>query len=218
MARASITDVQHTQETMIREYLREINVRLRALGQVINLNDRDMWESLRFPASNISLSGLGSPPAADTTFGWLLFDATATETIGLLAQMPHAWKEDSVITPHVHWCKSTAAAGLVQWRLEYRAVAQGSALPGAWTTIETDGALAPATPDNDTQYEHLVSPFPDIDLDGFGISDMLVMRLSRIGGDATYDTYGADAAMMEFDIQYQRDARGSVNVYDKEGN
>ena len=37
---------------------------------------------------------------------------------------------------------------------------------------------------------------------------MLLIKLSRIGGDAS-DTYGADARLLEFDIHYQINTLGS---------
>ena len=80
-------------------------------------------------------------------------------------------------------------------------------MDAAFTTLQTSSPIA-ATPDNDTADEHLITAFSDIGTSGKSISDMLVMKLSRIGGDAA-DTYGADARLLEFDIHYQLTASGA---------
>lgn len=49
---------------------------------------------------------------------------------------------------------------------------------------------------------------------GIQISDMIVWKLSRIGGNGA-DTYGADARLLEFDIHYQQDAPGSIAQFTK---
>lgn len=169
------------------------------------------WEDLKFPASAINPPGQAGDPDFDTTNGTWLFDAAGTEVIYLIAQMPHAWKEGSTIKPHVHWYKSTSAVGNVLWRLEYKKFPIGEVGDAAFTTLDV---TSPAVGDDDTAQQHALSAFADIDMTGMGLSDMLLMKLSRIGGDAS-DTYGADAALMEFDIHYQVDTLGSEQLYVK---
>ena len=72
----------------------------------------------------------------------------------------------------------------------------------------TQSTVVAGTPDNDTANEHLITAFTDISGAGKQISDMLILRLSRLGSDAA-DTYGADARLLEFDIHYQRFGFGS---------
>ncbi len=171
------------------------------------------WDDLRFPATAVNPPGQAADPDFDTTNGTWLFDAAGTETIFLIAQMPHAWKEGSTIKPHVHWYKSTSAAGNVMWQLDYKKFPIGEVGDAAFTTLTATTTVS-GTPDNDTAQEHLLTSFADIDMTGLTLSDMLLMKVSRIGGNAA-DTYGADCSLLEFDIHLQLDTMGSERLYIK---
>lgn len=169
------------------------------------------WDDLRAPATGINPPGQVSDPDFDVTYGGWLFAASVTETLIVHMQMPHAWKEGSVIRPHVHWMKTTAASGAVMWEIDYRWAPIGEVMDSSWTTLT---ASTPAVGDNDLADEHALTSFTEIDATGKGLSDMLLVKLSRLGGDAA-DTYGAYARMMEFDIHYQLDDPGSRQEYSK---
>lgn len=173
----------------------------------------ERWDDLQFPATSINPPGQVSDPDFDTTNGGWLFAAAGTEVVYLMAQIPHTWKQGSVLKPHVHWQKTTSAGGDVLWQFDYKWAPIGEVMDAAFTTV-TSSEVAPPTVDGDTADEHLITPFTDMDAAGKGISDMLAMKISRIGGDAS-DTYGADARLLEFDIHYIRDSRGSINEYGK---
>ena len=173
----------------------------------------DAYDDLRFPATAVNPPGAASDPDWDTTTPGWLFDASSTEIIHLIAQLPHQWHVGTDLEPHVHWMKTTSADGNVYWRLEYKWAGIGEVLDTNWTTVNVTTTVA-GTPDNDTANEHLISSFGSIDTTGKGISDILLMKLSRIGGDGS-DTYGADARFLEFDIHYAIDGFGSDGVYTK---
>jgi hypothetical protein len=170
------------------------------------------WDDLRFPAGAVNPPGLASDPDFDTTNGGWLFAGGGTELLFFQAQLPHSWVNGSYLQPHVHWQKTTSAAGTVKWQLDYKWAPIGEVMDAAFTT---DAVTAPVagTPDNDTANEHLISAFSSIDAAGKSISDMLLVKISRIGGD---DTYAADARLLEFDIHYQKNAFGSVLEYSRE--
>jgi len=174
----------------------------------------DRWDDLRFPAATVNPPGAASDPDRDTTDGNLLFDGASTELVLFLALMPHKWKDASDIKPHVHWSKTTSAAGDVLWRLEYQIAEPGSAFSGSWTALTDVTDAVAGTPDNDTADEHLISSFDDIDMSGITTTAPIIkFKLSRIGGDAS-DTYnGADAKLLEFDVHYQIDSRGTTGVF-----
>ncbi len=169
------------------------------------------WDDLRFPATAINPPGQVNDPDWDNTKGGWLFAASSTEQLWLIAQLPHAWKEGSILKPHVHWEKSTSAAGNVFWELTYSWSSINTARTGE-TIIDQDTPVV-ASDILDVQQ---LSAFPDIDATGKKISDMLVMKLARVGGNAA-DTYGADARLLEFDIHVQIDSRGSIGEFDKDG-
>ena len=160
--------------------------------------EQGYWDDLKFPASAVNPPGLVSDPDYDTTYGGWLFAATGTELLFLQGQLPHRWVVNSALHPHVHWQKTTSASGDVVWELQYRWARIGYAMDTSWTTLESSSPVA-GTPDTDTANQHLITGLGEIEASGKGISDMLIMKLSRLGSDAD-DTYGADCRLLEFDI------------------
>ena len=174
--------------------------------------ESSVFDDLRFPASAVNPPGIASDPDFDTTNGGYLFDATSTELLFLIAQLPHGYKEGTTLYPHVHWEKTTNASGNVKWEVEYQWSRIGETRDSATSISAT--AVASATPDTDTADKHLITPFPEISDSDAQISDMLIMQLKRLGGDAA-DTYGADARLIEFDIHYESDTQGSRQEFIK---
>ncbi len=175
------------------------------------------WDDLRFPAQGINPPGQVSDPDLEAATGMLLFDAAATNVIAGVAQMPHSWKEGTVIVPHVHWQKTTSAAGNVLWRFEYDTIVNpGEVSPLTFANQIDATTPVVGTPDNDTAGENLISSFGEVDTTDKIISTCIFWKLSRVGGDAA-DTYGAAARLVEFDIHYQLDSRGSTAQFVKRG-
>lgn len=166
------------------------------------------WDDLRAPATAINPPGLVSDPDWDNTNGGWLFDAAGTEVLWIVTQMPHTYKEGSNIQPHIHWQPTNTNTGNVLWRMEYKWTNVGDVEAAGFTTLNVLDAGAGVAR---TQQ---IAGFGEIDGTGKRISSMLVLKLSRIGGDAT-DTYNADALLREFDIHYQVDARGSEEQFVK---
>ena len=160
--------------------------------------EQGYWDDMKFPASAVNPPGLASDPDFDTTYGGWLFAASGQELLFLQGQLPHKWLVNSVLHPHVHWQKTTSAGGNVVWQLEYRWARIGYTMDASWTTLSAD-TPAGGTPDNDTANQHLITSLGEIDASGKDISDMLIMKLSRLGSDGD-DTYGADCRLLEYDI------------------
>jgi hypothetical protein len=173
-----------------------------------------LWDDLRAPASAINPPGAVSDPDIDTTIGGLLFAASGTEIVYLQMQFPHTWAEETYIVPHVHWQKTTSAAGDVMWQLEYRWAPINEVMDAAWTTLTASNAVD-GTTDTDEANKHLITSFGRVETAGKQVSDMLIIRLARLGDDAG-DTYGADARLLEFDIHYQVNSLGSDYEFVKE--
>lgn len=170
------------------------------------------WEDLRFPAQGINPPGAVSDPDVESTTGFLLFDPSGTEVIAGVAQMPHSWKEGTSIYPHVHWCKTTSAAGNVLWQLDYEVVNNGSVATMAYGSQLQAPAAASSTPDSNTANKVLISGFGEAAMTGMTVSCLIIWKLSRIGGS---DTYGADARLFELDFHYEIDSFGSNTEYTK---
>jgi hypothetical protein len=163
---------------------------------------RTFWEDLRFPAVGINPPGAASDPTRDTADGRLVFSASAVNIIALQAQMPHNWKEGSIIVPHIHWSPTSTHTGNVLWRMEYKIASINGVYPGSWTTLNVldagDGVA-------DT---HQLASFGNVSMTGVTISAILLILISRIGNDGS-DTYTGTAKLDEFDIHYQVDGFGS---------
>lgn len=169
----------------------------------------DRWEDLRFPATGISIGGFTSAPASQTDTGLLLFDAAGIETVGILAQLPHAWKEGSDLKPHIHWAKTSDAAGDVVWTYRYKWI-DYDGVASAWSSL----FLGTDTNTVDSTQKHIITSFDAMDAADHNISALLLIQLARLGTDAG-DTYAADALLYEFDIHYQVDGKGSYQEYIK---
>lgn len=169
--------------------------------------EQEYWDDLRFPSSALNPAGSPTAMSSDVNNGWLTAGATGTAVIFCIAQLPHCWLEGSTLYPHVHWHKTTSAAGNVVWEFAYRWAARGGVMDGAFTAT-TASTVADATPDDNTALRHLVTKFGPLSADGKKLSDILICRISRLGSDAG-DTYGATCALLEFDIHYQIDRLGS---------
>jgi hypothetical protein len=176
--------------------------------------DNPVWEDLRAPATAINPPGAVADPDVDVEDGCLLFAPNATEQIAIVVQMPHEWKEGTYIVPHVHWTKTTSAAGQVLFKLEYQIAGPGEVFPGTWTELASNSLSVISLPDLDTANQHLITDFGQMDMIGYRISAMIKFRLSRVGGDAL-DTYPADAKVLEFDCHYQVDSNGSRQEFVK---
>lgn len=176
-----------------------------------------VWEDLRVPLSAIKRLGFTDPdwvkfkddggaPASTGVYA-LAFDSGSDEEVFFACQIPHAYKEGSDITPHVHWAPSDGNAGGVTWGLEY-----------TWVNIDgTFGNTTIITADdstNSTSHEHLIAGFSAISGSGKTISSMLICRLFRDVSDAN-DTYGSDAFLLEIDFHFELDTVGSRQILSK---
>jgi len=167
-----------------------------------------VWDDLRFSATGINPAGAVGPMTFDSTNIGFLASPSATQTIAIIAQMPHSWKIGSTIYPHIHWEPVTTHVGNVLWRMEYKWTNIGGTEPGSWTPLDklsaTDGIA----------YKHQLSAFGPVVGTGKTLSSIITIKISRIGGDGT-DTFTGDALLKEFDIHYEMDSLGSRQEYIK---
>ena len=182
-------------------------------GTFLLYGNMTAFDDLKFPSTGINPPGAVDDPDRDTSTGLLVFDSSKTETVAMVVQLSHSWKEGSDLFPHVHWMKSSSASGDVVWQLEYKWAPIGEVADASWTTLSSY-TLAGGTIDTNTEDKHLITPLGTITSTGKQISDMIMMKLSRVGGDAN-DTYGADAQLLEFDIHFEVDSFGSNQEYIK---
>ena len=166
-------------------------------------------DDLRAPAVSINLPGPTGVPGRDPTTGWLLFDKDATEVIFIGYQLPHGWMEGSAISFHVHWHKSTSAAGTVAWRMKYRYSNIGTVW-SAWSSGET--VTTPRVSDTNVAEVQALTAFTPITVPNGKISMGLTIELARVG---SADSYGADAVLTDADCHISVNAPGSAQEWVK---
>lgn len=185
---------------------------LRRIQTVLQNTDSEfVWDDMKAPAAILRAGAVA--PTLNTTYGWYEFAHNQDEYVFFQFQLPHDWALGTDLKPHVHWMKTTSAAGEVEWQLDYRWAKIGQVMDAAWTTLSD---MTPDVDDNDTQYSHALTGLGTIATGStVDISDMLICKLTRLGSSYSGAShYTAAAALLEFDIHYQRDI-GSVQEYIK---
>lgn len=164
------------------------------------------WDDLKAPASSLATDGSVKPPTRDTVDGSLIFETE--QSIAIWFQMPHAWLEGSEIRPHLHYVKETSESGLVSWTMSYKWANPLEVFP----SLSTPTLSSIGVPDGDTANQHALSTFNSITDATKQISSMLCIVIER---DLATDTYAGDVKLLEMDIHYQIDSKGSVQEYIK---
>lgn len=169
------------------------------------------WIDLLGPAIGINPPGAVSDPDRDPDTGWWLFDKDGTELLYQSYQLPHGFVEGSSLSfePHVHWHKSTSAAGTVAWRLRYRYANPGT-IWTAWSDPIT--VTTPSLSDSDTAEKHALTSFGAITIPNARISCTILCEIARVGAS---DSYEADAVLTDADAHVWVNAPGSVQTYTK---
>lgn len=158
----------------------------------------------------------------DTGFFMRFFRHNQNDKIFMVYQMRHGWSV-SEVRPHMHWIPMASGSGDVVFEYNYCWACTFDPIPAAthWITGSVTSSLTP--PD---QYRHQVVTFgsiaPPSSSAGMGTSAMLFVAVSRPAKDSAADTYttskdhgtaAANAAILYFDMHYQRDYAGSIDEY-----
>lgn len=172
----------------------------------------EVWDDLRFPFVGRNI---------DTAAGFIDYDYTdlgvtfavnaryaQTEQVSMVVQLPHSWKEGSVLVPHIHWIQSAAA--VPNFMIEYRAYNNGEAPPVVWQQAVLDHHAFDYVSGSLAQ----ISSFPMIDMTDLRISCLVDVKFFRDSANASglfagVDPLVAGSLVKEFDIHYQIDALGS---------
>ena len=170
------------------------------------LMEDTVWDDLRAPATQIK-QGATLKPDFNYTDVTLDFDDSSDETIYINMQLPHDWKIESDINPHIHWIQNQNQN--IPWKMEYRFQNNNAATEASWTTIALDQLAYTYSSGNLNQ---ISAPSSMIDTTGVTISSVLQVKITR---DVSEDSYSGDAQVYEFDIHYQRDTLGSKDEYIK---
>lgn len=183
---------------------------LEAVIQVLSYNDSAKllrWEDLRFPSTGINPPGAASDPAKSTTTGLLEFSGTQDNILAGVAQMPHAWAEQTTVKPHFHARFPTSAAANSRWKFEFdKATPNGDFAndSGVYTTLAT---VTAANPQNVRR--HALVPFGDLTMVGMLISTNILWKLTRLAASDAADNDTSVIELLDLDFHILLDASGS---------
>lgn len=176
------------------------------------------WEDLRIPITATKTGGSKDPGftlfkndggASQGVFCYW-FDPNNEEELYFVAQVPHAWKLESTLYPHVHWTPKTTADGTpanqkVKWGLEYALAKIGGTFGNTQFVYGTNHFPEDA---NVVAGKHYLTALSSISMSGIdGVSPMLICRIFRMAADGA-DTYEHDAGLLEFDFHFEVDTPG----------
>lgn len=134
--------------------------------------------------------------------------ANTTEQLYGQVEIPHDYKEGTVLKPHIHWSPTTTAAGNVKWQMEFLGANKGQIYGSVTTTVSAVGTAGGIVG------EHLIASFPDITGTDMDISRVTYFRIFRVPTDAQ-DTYNDNAIVHSVGIHYQCDSPGSKGIFAK---
>ena len=168
-----------------------------------------VWDDIRV-AINVRNNGGTNTPTLSVFQGNIRaykFVKDQVNEIFFEVQMPHTWKEGTIIYPHVHWISNGSdITNAVTWKLEYE-----------WQNIN-ESFGQPTT----TIFSNVLSgglKTQNINNIGSGITDaskkissILMCRLYR---DGLLDPNEDDCFLLSFDIHYEVNTMGSRLIYDK---
>jgi len=157
--------------------------------------------------TNISIvDGLIGVTSGSFGVATLAFYPDVISEIFFSAQLPHTYKQESDIYPHVHWMSPSGGSGDIVWGLEYKWVSVGAAATN--TTITHRALECP------TAGVHTATDIATLDGTGKTVSSMLMCRLFRDGTNAL-DTCTSKVFLSEFDFHFEINSFGSREIWVK---
>jgi len=202
----------HDLDMSLRQYQEAMGIAVAHTNSIIDHllrnGKRYVWRDELGAATGLNPAGASTPPDPGSDGTWL-FSNTSTEDLPIIYQVNHDWA-GGVVTEHgdsgleghlhLHWHKTTDAAGDVEWEYRYTVQSNDAVFPAfsSWTAATTRGGTL------SSDQRLLIDGFPAIDLTGQEISCIVKTGIRRNTG-AGDDTYGADAALASVDMHILAD-------------
>jgi len=172
------------------------------------------WDDLMVPGFSMS-PGAATPDrivfggtSGTSTIYALGFDGSNTkEDVYFSVQIPHSWKYDSNIHPHIHWAPTTSGSGNVKWFMN----CMWQNIDSTYSTVIQTSTTTAAT----GAWKHQLSEFSDFDSTGMTLSSILMCSLYRDPSGDAADTFESDAALLGIDFHVEFDSLGSDEEYVK---
>lgn len=167
-------------------------------------DDEERWQDLLSDIGAGRAIGANAPSWATFRGGVSAysFSASAMNEVWFTAHIPHDYKPDTAIFPHVHWSTTGTNAGVVRWGFEYT-IAKGhtqEAFP-ATTTVYVEQAF------NGTAYTHMIAEPTDAAAISSASLQPDTLIMCRLFRDAAHinDTQTGAAFAFFADFHYQSD-------------
>lgn len=165
----------------------------------------------------VSLQATGpgvSRNAAENTVDYTTASNLSDYTYGNI-QLPHKWKAESTVYPHIHYLQT--AAGAPNWLIQYRWRSNNAAAGTTWTNLACNTNVFTYVSGTLVQIAKTAS---GISTTGKGLSDILQLRLLRDNANTSTVFAGADpiaatVSVLFFDTHYEADTLGSRAEYTK---
>ncbi len=177
-----------------------------------------VWEDMRIVPGSFDRPGTSDPayvayaPNGGATSIYLT-EWKKNDIASATIQLPHAYKEGTNISCHIHWTAGadgvTENGQAVGWKVSYTWADMDSTF-GNMSTLNLSDAC------DGVNHKHQMTP--DISINGSGktISSMLLLNIERTdtGADDTWtgSTSGHLPMMLEMDLHYQIDTLGSSST------
>ena len=165
-----------------------------------------VWDDLRFPSSRLRQGATQKPDFDTTNLGLLFPQNDDAEIAYAIAQMPHEWKLESGLRPHIHFIQDSSDEPV--FKIDYRWYKNNGDPTGAFITLTCNAMVFTYTAGTILQ----ICSFPEIDGTGIDtVSSILDIKIYRDD-----NVVAGDVLVKEFDIHYQKDSVGSRQEFIKE--
>lgn len=205
-----------------------ININRQGIGVALNISGGnkvlpEQWSDLRFPANAENLLNPAGRIDFDTSELTVDFqnNTTLDDDFFGVGQMPHEWKLESSIRPHIHFFQ--VASSTPNWLLEIRIYKNGSIVPASFQRFVANQIVYNYTSGVLAQ----IASMDLVDMTSSGVfgaidavSSIIDFKIYRdtnndSGLFAGTDQQAGDAKLKEFDIHYQIDSAGSRQEFIK---
>lgn len=163
-----------------------------------------MWDDLVISAVAVNPPGSVGPAVINTTNSTLDFENGSTQRCDFVWQLPHGYMTGSAAEFHIHYKCSDANTGNVTWNYAYRWIEINGVIPAF--TIGSISMPIPTPGASNKHYLFEIIGTGSLTGVGMGISSIIQVQLSRVGGT---DTYNGNVQMLSADIHFQKDTNGS---------
>lgn len=140
------------------------------------------------------------------------FDGNVTtEQLYGAVELPHSFKSNTNLAPHVHWMPVDTNVGNVKWQMEYFIATDGG------NAISTSNIVTVSTSTTGIAWQPFRSDFTSISGTSLIYGQQVAFRFFRNPTDSA-DTYPSDAVVETVGFHYTQDSLGSYSVTKKRAN